>query len=249
MAAFEKEVMGATEETDPALIKKQQDEYNQMVRQMSRQFGGQQQAGTPVLGMGTAQGYTDAATQAKIDEATRRQQASQKAYELGRTVDTRKTNIAAELNAAIRKRQLDQQSYADKQAQQDRENTLQMQQIAQTGKEKIQQLNFTLYKNQSERNAALRSLYQSGASTAFMANAAANAAVKQQDIDAYFAILKAGLEADFQAAKAWNAADQNIWANNMQNQATNFAQIFMGATEAVTGGISSYLHKSNRSGV
>ena len=232
MAAFQKQVMDATQETDPNLAKRQQQEYERMASNLNKQFGGRQQAGTPSLGIGTPTGYEAATEQTATDEYARRQKAAGSAFDLGSKVDTRRSQLSDELNAALRKRQLATDKYGTKQSETDRENDLSLAQIGQGAEQKMKELDFTSYKSQTDRNMAMKELYNKGDLNSYLQKAASENALKQQDIDNYYAMLEADLRADFEATikeKDWDFQQLLVRANR---DAANGARIIEALTIA-----------------
>ncbi len=223
MAAFEADVMNATKEQDKA--KRAQEEYARMAQQMQRQFGAQQQAGTPSLGIGTTSGAEDATVQAKTDEFNRRKAAAGSAFELGSKVDTRRSQLSDELSAALKDRKASQEKYSTKQDQDTRESNLNLAEIGQDVKQKVGELNFTLYKSQSDRNMVMNQLKNKGMLESELAKAASDNALKQQDIDNYYAMLEAEARAEYEASIKNADWDFQRSIKKAEQDANNFGRI------------------------
>lgn len=234
MAAFEKDVLESTAETDPREQQKRQDALLRQAKKMQQQFGVQQQAGTPRIGIGTAAGYEKAATQSRLDEFNRRKAAARTAYELGGKIDARRSQLDDEMQAAIKERQRAIEKGATAQAHQDRENNLALQQAVKPAEDKMKELNFSLYKSNAERRAALQSAIRAGDAEKQMIDAAAENNLKQQDIENYFSMLKAQLDMEYEKTKSGNQQDWQDYQNKLTNEANNWAKIFEGSTTLST---------------
>ena len=233
MANFEKQVFDSTAETDPRKALRAQEEYARNAAMVQKQFGGQQAAGTPNIGVGTSGGAQDVQAQTQQDEFDRRKQATKSAFDLGSQVDERRSKLADELNAALRKRNLVQQKASDTQDQNNRSFALDVEQIGEDARQKMQTQNFTLYKNSQDRKEALRSAIDKGDAEAQMAKAAASGALKQQDLDNYFDMIEADLRADYEAAIKGSEMDWETYKLNLASKSSGIAQIASGATGAV----------------
>ena len=232
MAAFQKNVFDATQETDPEEAKRIQQEYARQAKNMQKQFGGQQQLGTVAQGIGTPTGYETATAQSAADEFNRRKTAATNAFDLGSKVDTRRSQLADELDSALRKRTLATDKYSTKQEQDDRENKLTLQGIGEDARQKMQTLDFSMYKSQTDRNMAMQELNDKGDLENYMQKAASENALKQQDIDNYYAMLEAGLRAEYEAGMKNNDWDFQSFLAKADRDAKNSAGIISGLVTA-----------------
>lgn len=234
MAAFQKEVFDSTKEAiDPKKAQRIQDELQRQARTVQRQFGGQQQAGTPRLGIGSPSGSEAATSQYALDEFNRRKAATGSAFDLGTKVDTRRSQLADELNAAVRRRKLATDKYATSQDQEQRKHDLEVMGIGQDVSNKMKELGFSAYKSQTDRNMAMADLYGKGMLEAEMFQAGVDNSLKLQDIDNYFSMLEANLRADFEAEMKnaeWNWTELE---RKLNRDANNVARLIEGI---VTGG-------------
>lgn len=228
MADFQRQVAQATQETDPRKLQKQQDSLRLRFDTLQKQFGEQQTEGAPVQRAGTQAGYDTALAQSKINDFDRRQKAAQSYSQLASGIDSRKTAVANEINAAIQRRQNAQQKYSDTQSHDTRENELALAQIGKGAEQKIKELNFTLYKNASERGEKIRQLYESGSADAALIDAGVAGNLRMQDVDAYFAMVNAKLEASFREIKAGDEQAFQKWQYDLSAEANNMARIFEG---------------------
>ena len=240
MAAFVKDVMDSTAEIDPKKQQKAQEAYQRMAENIQKQFGGQQTAGTPTLGLGSNVGAEQATAQSQADEFKRREAAAGNAYSLASKIDTRKSAMSDEINAAIKRRKLLEGDSATKQTQMNRESDLGLHQLGQQTGQQMKELAFTSYKSQAERNQAMKELYNKGALDKQLADAALSNALKQQDIDSYFKMVESKLKADFNDALQSGEMGFETWKRNVQAQAANTASIINGAATIASASMQAY---------
>jgi len=236
MAAFQKEVFDSTQEIDPEEARRAQEALSQRARNLQKQFGAKGKLGEAQYGIGTTPGIEAATAQSSADELARRKTAATNAFELGSKVDSRRSALSDELNAALRKRQLATDKYATSQSQTDRANALEVEGIGEEARQKMQTLDFTMYKSQTDRNMAMQELNNKGDLASYMAKAASENALKQQDIDNYYAMQEAVLRAEYEAAMKeidWNAGQAVAKSTRDAQNSANIISGIVTATSAV----------------
>lgn len=248
MASFASDVMKSTEEKDPNLEKKKQEALARQAAVIQRQFGGQQTLGAPKIGIGSSFGSQATQAQVTADEANRRKQAATNAFAFGSQVDARKSKISDELQAALTKRQRNEADWATKQSQQNRENALGTKETLTGMKQSIDKLSFNNYKSQSERNEAMRKAYVTGDLEKQIQSAATQGALKQQDLDNYFSMLEAELNAEFARSSKDLEFGWEEYKASLDAKARNLAAIFSGAAGVAQSGMDYYDKNKTKTG-
>lgn len=240
MVSFYGDIKKSTEEFDPDQLQAKQDVQQRRLDVMQKQFGGQQTAGTPQLGIGTRAGYDSAMAASKVADFDRRKQAASNVAGLAESTDKRNTALSDQIQAAIRNRKLAQQKLQDTQYQQNRTQDLALREIGAGSKIEMGKMNFTQYQNDQERKEAMRSLQAKGALDQQMLNAAINGDLRMADIDAFFAMQDAELEAAFKARLKEGQFGLEQWEATIKASAQNWGAIISGGTTMGEGGMEAY---------
>jgi hypothetical protein len=220
MAAYASDVFDSTQSQEEKQ-KKLLDRYETRMMAGQKQFGGK---GTAAQGLSSS-GRQAAEEQIRLGEATRRPEATEKAYQLGSTIDKRKSQLSDEVEAALRKRQNLTTDAATKQSQQDRENALSTEQITEGAKSSMRDLNFSLYKSQTERDQAMREAWQKGSLESELQVAAINNSLRMQDVENYYKLLIGDLQGEMQKFEAMSKFELEDWTNSMMDRAKNWGAL------------------------
>lgn len=191
-----------------------------------KQFGelGVQPTGYSGIQRQSAQGQFQQA------DTARRQQAAQNKYQLGSTIDTRRSQIADQLAALKEQKEGFNKDLATKQWQMEQEAGLGRKEQDWSTGQQIKELNFKEYVNDTDRADALTTAYNAGTAELDLIDAAQEGALKINDINNYFSILLNDIEQDFMD---WEADKKGNWESAYKDLITKSKQAAL-FTTAIT---------------
>lgn len=220
MASYGADVFDSTKSKE-APQKKLMDRLETRALARQSQFGGQS---TSPVGFSSA-GRRDIDEKIRLGEAERRPDATKKAYDLGSSIDKRKSQLSDEVEAAIRKRENIMQGASDKQGNMLREDELSTDKIMEEARQGLRDVNFSVFKSQADRDQAMREAYQKGALDAELQVAALNGGLRMQDIENLYKLRIAEIDGEMRTFEKMSEQELRDWVAKMDNRAKGWGGI------------------------
>jgi len=168
-------------------------------------------------------------------ETARREAAATGAYDIGKTIDTRKGNISDATQAALQKLSNANVAAATSQRQTDQEDAFAREQAGQQVSEQYRTIDFASYKSITDRSDALAKLYFDGQAEKSMIQAQAAGKLKLFDVQKYYKIQMADLTNMLKDMQGMNEMQQQLKMEEIRAKVANGASVIGGLSGIATG--------------